>query len=574
MKKHILTIAAILLIAITALGAVLFLATSGEDTHLSHESPTFPALHITSSYDPFTVERNFWHNGTLTLTNTEEAYAFSDVDVRIRGRGNSTWVRGGEKRPLRLRFEEARSFLGSDYAHRDWILLANHFDASLMRNYAAFHLANSLDGLDFTPFSRFVHLYVNGEYRGVYQLTDERDVGPGRAPLTFDPDPAISEYFFELDGHIVGWLAEGNVEGEDFFTVNGMAYDIRFPSSNRWDGHLEYLQAFVQTVNDAIHSRDFAAIEAMIYLPSFVDFYIVQELTKNIDVGAFSVFMTVRGQGEDRRLHFGPVWDFDRSIGNTLYWPEPEHIHAAYRNEWFRELLETPEVFALVADRWNEVRDAEIAQTIAHTRYTAERYQSEFERNFERHPGLLGRPHQPTPEELWRIDSFMGHVNYMTDWLEARVGWLDDFFNDRPPQHIDWFSERYDPEWALVLYYTYESPITVIVDGETQALATSPVLLENRLLIPAQELETVLGLRVSYDSATELLTLERNATMVTHRVGSSVFTINDVEIESTSSMIVRDYIYVPLRTIADILGYEIEWQRGARTVIIRSPADE
>lgn len=582
MKKRVGFIAAFLVTAGLVLAATFFL-TDREEAYLPpppdttvHETdglavepelpPGLPVLHITSSYDPFTVERNFWHDGTLTLSDTE--YGFSEEAVRIRGRGNSTWLRGEDKRPLRLRFPEARHVFGSEYAHRDWILLANHFDAALLRNHTALHLASQLENLDFTPTSHHVHLYANGEYMGVYQLTDERDIGPGRLPLTFDPAPAVSEYLFELDGHLVGWQAEHNVEGEDFFKVDGMAYDIRFPGSDDWDGHLEYLHTFVQQVNDTIHTGDFAAIEALIDMPSFVDFYLVQEATKNADVGMFSVFMTLRGQGDDRRVYFGPAWDFDRSFGNTLDWPEPDDVYAAFQNDWFAALLDIPEIFTLVADRWNEIRDTAISDTIANVRDIATRYEADFVRNFERHPHILGRPHRPTPQQLWEIDSFMGHVDYLTTWFEARVQWLDDFFNERPTEPTGWFPERHDRHWALIQYHTYGYPITVTVDGEVQDVSPPPFLLGELTMVPIHEFVEIFGLTVVHDPDAERLTISQGATTITHTIDSDVFTVNGVAITSHPAIVIRDYVYVPIRVLVDALGYEVAWNEDSDTIEI------
>ena len=529
----------------------------------------FPALHLTSQYDPFTVERTFWHDGTLSVTSTVEEYAFTDAAVRIRGRGNSTWVQGADKRPLRLRFAEPIHLFDSDYAHRDWILLANHFDTSLMRNHMALHLASLLDGLDFTPSSRFVHLYVNEMYMGVYELTDERDVASGRAPLIFDADPTISEYFFELDGHLLGWQAADNVEGEDFFTIDDMAFDIRYPSSRDWSGHLEYLHDFVQNVHDTIYSRDFDAIAALIDLPSFIDFYLVQELTKNADVSAFSVFMTLRGQGEQRRIYFGPVWDFDRSSGNVLISPEPDYIFAAAQNTWFRELLEVPEIFTLVAARFNEIRDVQIADTIAHVRALAVQYEHSFDRNFDRHPNLLGQPHRPTPEKLWRIDSFMGHVDYLTAWLEARILWLDDFFNERPTTDTLWFDEPFDLFWALVLYHTYTRPIHIHIDDVPQQFSMAPIFIDSLIFLSAEEIGAAFDLTVSYDTQAQLLTIEGDNLLITHTATSNVFIVNDEEIASTpSSVIIREHVYIPLRILVDALGYSPTWEHGTRTTTI------
>ena len=407
----------------------------------------FPALHIVSGHNPFTVERDFWHDGVIALSGAGEGFNFDYEPVRLRGRGNSTWVRGPEKRSLRLRFPEARKMFDSEYAHRDWILLANLFDPAIVRNYSALYLASLLDNMDFTPSSWFVHLYVNGEYMGLYQLTDERDPAPGRGPLLFDPDPAISEYMFELDGHLTGWRAHEFELDVDFFMAGvgeaARPYDIRFPRQNDWDGHLEYLRDFVQNAYAVLQTRDFDAIAKVIDIPSFVDFYLVQEFMKNIDVADFSVFMTLRGQGDERRIHFGPVWDFDRSAGNTLYWTNYAHPHAALRNYWFGHLLATPEIFDIVARRWNEIRNGPIRQMINHIAGTAQNYEASFLRNFERHDHILGGEPEwfdMLPVETREIDSFRGQIEYLLRWYEGRVYWLDAFFNRR----YGWINEWWD----------------------------------------------------------------------------------------------------------------------------------
>jgi len=386
----------------------------------------FPVFWLTSELHPFEQERELWHDAFLS-----DFFQFEDIPVRLRGRGNSTWWRGEEKRPLRIRFEEPQTLLGSEHAAADWVLIANLFDLSLLRNHAAFYLADSLDGMDWAPFSRLVHLYINGEYYGVYQLADERDVGPGRAQLTFDVDPAVSEYFFEMDGRPETWLADGYVEDVDFFVVGERAYAIRFPHRREFDGHLEYLRDFVRGVDAAVHSRDLDAITAVLDLPSFVDFYLVQELFKNIDSGYRSVFLQVRGAGADRRLYHGPVWDFDRSAGNTLYWTEPNFIHSGVYNIWFRELLEVPAIKRMVIERWNEIQVFAVPGMLEHLDYLVYNYGHAFERNFERHVIFGTEPEwfAMLPQATREIDSFQGQAAYLMSWFRSRVHWLDTHFN-------------------------------------------------------------------------------------------------------------------------------------------------
>ena len=409
---------------------------SGED--LYYESEGFPSLRLRAEYDPFNQEREFWHYGTATMRGAGYGRNFANEEVRLRGRGNSTWWFGRDKRPLRLRFSPPRYMLGSCNPHRDWILLANHFDRSLMRNHVAFYLGGLLEGLDFTPMSRFVHLYVNNVYMGVYQLTDERNLGPGRTEIHLDSDPTLSEFMLEMDGR-VRYIPEN--EGLTWVRTNSGPLDIRFPSGDYHTlEHAAYVRAFINRVGSAISGGNFEEIARLIDIPSFVDFFLVQELIKNPDVGWSSVFMTLRGTGEGRRVFMGPLWDFDIAIGNYhdqahgrwamegKYGYSPYGLTAATRNSWFRDLMHVPEFAEITANRWKEIRDSQIAQTLRNIEYLAVTYEMEFNRNFQRHD-IMGIYLWQDPAHIIEIETFMGHVEFLLSWLERRIVWLDGYFS-------------------------------------------------------------------------------------------------------------------------------------------------
>jgi hypothetical protein len=528
-----------------------------------------PSLHISTELDPFDIERDLWHEGTIALAGATEAFAFEAVDARFRGRGNSTWWLGPDKRPLRFRLEEPMSLMGSAAVATDWILLANHFDRSLLRNYAAFHLAGQLDGLDFTPVPHHMHLYVNGEYMGVYLLTDERDVLPGRMELQRNQDSAPSDVFLELDLR----APDTGVENETFVMVNGLPYDVRWPgSSHRTPEFMAYVREHLETVRHTIRHGSFDEVSERIDLDSFIDFYIVQELFNNSEVFILSVFLHIRGEGDARRLYMGPVWDFDTAAGNRFGQPlghGPEYLYAAVFNYWYRALLEMPEFFDAVVARWNEVRYAQIAETIAHVHDIATRYQADFERNFERHP-VMGVPivQGTTPEdtipELLEINSFLGHAEHLITFLEARASWLDDFFNGRLPGH--------DPLQTLVRYHTYHRPLSLVIDGEYHPFAVPPIMLQYRVMLPLWDLAEALDLTATHDSATDIVTLERGATAFTHQIGTPFFAVNGVEFEfgTPSSLVIGGHIFLPLHIIATTFGFETDWEVDTRTVTIRT----
>ena len=522
----------------------------------------FPSVHLTSDLNPFTQERNYWHPGTVSITGVPDDQALDHVPARFRGRGNSTWWNGQDKRPLRIRFSEARPVLGSDSVARDWVLLANHFDRSLLRNYAALNLGLMLDGLGFTPVPRHVHLYVNGRYMGVYLLTDERDVNPGRMQLVADDDPTVSDFFLEKDAR----AHETGVLNETFISIHGVQYDLRWPSDLTPE-HVGYIKDYIGRVSYAIRRQRFDDILALIDLDSFVDFYIVQEFFKDVDSRDLSVFLHIQGTGDERRLFKGPVWDFDLAAGNAGHQPMgsgPEGLYTAVFNYWYRYLMRRPEFFEAVKNRWNEIRHVEIARTIEMISYSAVNYQDEFERNFRRHPGVFGRAQMPSPAIMLEIDTFMGHVEYLVDWLETRANWLDVYFNEE--LHGD------DHMWALVEYQSSTTPITIYnVHGERHEFTVPAISIQNRVLVPMCELEAIFELEIDYEFAhTGRIAMLHAGASITHRAGDLYIEVDGVKMEFTmpTAMSIRDYIFVPLWIFADALGYELGWDGLSRTVTV------
>ena len=499
---------------------------------------TLPVMIIESDYDPFTMDRELWHDGIISISGTED-YDFANEKARLRGRGNSTWWLGEDKRPLRFRFEEERSLMGSDYEATDWILLANLFDKSLIRNYSALTLAGNLDGLDFTPVPHHMHLYVNGEYMGVYLLVDERDVNEGRLELEFNIDPTISDYFFELD-------IRSADDVEDIVVVNGWPYDVRFPSASaRTQGHMSYLQTFIQTVSDLIRVGDLDEITNWIDMDSFVDFYIVQELFKNTDAYFTSIFMHIKGQGEDRRLFMGPVWDFDLCAGNVSglrMGHGPEHLHVAIFNYWYRYLMDIDEFRERVRDRWNEVKYNEISETLWHVRNTVSRYRLEFERNFERHDVLTTYVFHLTPSELVEIDNFIGHANHFQRWMVDRINWLDDYFNGR--------TEGYD---SLMAFVELHEEVIVFLDNERVETENPVIILNDRVLFSKNDiLELFESLEGYIINNNEILIYGDDYT-IKHIIGTGEFEINNIEYGygKPFSLRIGDQIFLPIWAIVE-----------------------
>ena len=522
----------------------------------------FPSIFITSPYSPF-EDRELWQDATISFTSPHGGFSFEKAEARVRGRGNSTWRDGPNKRPLRFTLAEALPLLPGSEA-RNWILLADYFDMSLLRNYSALYFGALLGRMSFVPSMQHLHLYVNGDYMGVYLLTDERDVGPGRLDIAWHQDPAKSGFFIELDAR----APDGGIENESFVMVNAMAYDIRYPgSSGRTPEHMQYVREYLEAVSFAIRYQSFDEVLALIDLDTFVDFYLVQELFKNMDVHSLSVFMYIDGVGDERRLYKGPIWDFDIAAGNHVSQPlgyRPEFLYAAVVNYWYRHLMKRPEFRDAVVLRWNEIVDLEVAQTISTIVELATRHKEDFERNFERHPNM-GAASTSRPPELLEIPGHMGQTLQLADWLKQRSAWLHEYFNYGIP--------GYDPMWALVEYYMFERPIHINVNGTYRHFDVSPIILRGRVMPPLHELAEIFEISVNDDFRNGWLVLEGEGTSVIHRVGSSIFTINGVNRDfGAASLAILDYVFVPINAIAAAFGLELEWNHSAHTVIITEQA--
>jgi hypothetical protein len=279
-----------------------------------------------------------------------------------------------------------------------------------------------------------------------------------------------------------------------------------------------------------------------------------------MDAYMFSVFMHITGEGEERRLFMGPLWDFDIVAGNAhvqQLGSGTEGLYIALFNYWFRNLMQRPEFFEAVATRWNEIRHVELAETFERVRATATRYQAEFEREFERHVN----PVPFTRAELAAIPNFMGHVEYLLNWYEARAMWLDGLFNGEFPE--------YCPLWRLVEYYKNESQVGIEINGTAPTFNMPLIRLPYATKIELQDAANLFNLQTT--STSEYIEMRHVNTVITHRIGSSIFEINGSEFRASAmSVNIREYTYIPLRAIAEILGYEVDWQEEERMVSLSS----
>lgn len=236
--------------------------------------------------------------------------------VMIRGRGNATWDL--KKKPYRIKFAQKTRLLCDDHANaRKWTLLANHGDKSLMRNALAAYIGD-LCGQPFTPSAKFIDLTLNGNYRGIYQISDQIEVRKHRVDIAKQDYPLTEEsnitggYLMEADGTI-----DFNAGYTGFWTPRGVPVNIHYPDKDEIDNQqLSYIRDFVTLFEYRLFDLDFNSSEGYRHYvdsTSLASWYIASEITANID---YLWSMYFYKEQDDQRLHFGPLWDYDIAFDN------------------------------------------------------------------------------------------------------------------------------------------------------------------------------------------------------------------------------------------------------------------
>lgn len=266
-----------------------------------------------------TGEAPYQVGATITLKDngsdkdTKHLAEFTDkVDIKVRG--NSTANPTNGKKAYRLKFpkKHKHDLLGLGYEKRNWALLANVFDHSMIRNALSYHLEKEV-GLDFCPGYKFVDLVINGNYRGTYQICDHVETGTNRVDVDED----------------AGWMVEFQGRGDMLdqplcFNQDGLQMNIKNPEPAD-ETNAEEVATFIAPFQEwftKTWSPQWKATDAygansgwrsVNDEESLMKFWIATELT-----GDYDGWMTVKAykEADEAKLHYGPVWDKDLAYGN------------------------------------------------------------------------------------------------------------------------------------------------------------------------------------------------------------------------------------------------------------------
>lgn len=275
--------------------------------------------------------------------------AAEPLPLLIRGRGNYTWT-GFDKKPYRLKLAEKADLLGLG-SNKHWALLAHADDSyGFLRNTMGFWLSREL-GMPWTPGQQPVEVVLNGDYIGLYFLTETIRVDKKRVNIVEQPDLAT-------DPEVItgGWLVElDNYPYDPHVTIregDGTELWFTYKTPEELSAQQEaYLTEQMQAINDGVYSSDRQACgwADLVDLETLAKFYIVQEVMDNYESFHGSCYLN-RQQGQDQKWMFGPVWDF----GSSLNEDKSRFITTGrqWHNAWIGQMCEFPAFMDVVKSLW------------------------------------------------------------------------------------------------------------------------------------------------------------------------------------------------------------------------------
>lgn len=365
------------------------------------------------------------------------------ADCSIKGRGNTTWTY--DKKAYTLRFDTKYPLLDLPES-KNYVLLALYADQSLMRYRLGEMLSESV-GLEYTMKLRYVDLWLNGQYMGVYGLTEKIEVEKNRVAITdyVNTSTPVNKmgYLLEFDDHLytnsteeqrASWRAVGKGYydasiNETFFYLNTLGTDwitIRTTNAkNLTADHVNYIYAVVSNAMDALKAGDYATISAYIDVESFVKWYLIEEYLNNTDSDmTSSVYMYIDVGG---KLCLGPLWDLDNCAGNHTATADAT-AHTLYDSDsgWFSYLFRCDEARRVLKAQWDAMQS-----TLGRVNETLDATQTLLTRaaalNFFRWP-TLGQTLDTQPAAIASADTFDAQVTYLKDYLARRQSALDAFY--------------------------------------------------------------------------------------------------------------------------------------------------
>lgn len=330
----------------------------------------------------------------------------------------------------------------------DWILHGPYSDKSLIRNVLIYDLARDMGR--YASRTKFVEMNINGQYNGLYVFMEKLKRDVQRIDINkLQVDENVGEdltggYIIKIDkSDKDGYTAENSFNSSYGASIDGTGSPIRFlyeypDFEDITPEQKNYITNYISDFEDALASDMFTDPElgyaAYVEVDSFVDFFILNEVSNNVDGYRISTWMH---KDKNEKLKMGPIWDFNLAFGNADYCSGGATNVWAYRfNErcpgdfwfvpfWWERLLQDPAFVARLKERWTELRGSTLADAAILGKIDA--YLATLNdataaaNNFNKWP-ILGNYVWPNN---FVGSSYGEEIGYLKQWISSRTQWLD-----------------------------------------------------------------------------------------------------------------------------------------------------
>ena len=383
-------------------------------------------LDISGSFERVTKEN--WVDCDVRLELGTKNYSSGNFvgSGQVKGRGNYSWEK--EQKPYSINFEKDVSLLDIP-ATRKYAIVSTVLDASLVRNLVMYSAGQDLKGIDYMVKAEPVEVYLNGQFNGIYTLCERIRISKTKINETeASPDNVNGAYLLEKT--VTGKMSSSDIYVEAPFlghpNSSGQKDIFVFKDPDTADSAMKKkISDIVNNVHNAIMSDSETAYLRYIDLDSWLDFIIMQEVSKNVDGDLkTSSFFLVRS-GSDV-LEFTSLWDFDIAFGvadwnnddrgsgvtisGTPFGNTPTKFMTIQPScPWFEALYEKESFRNALMERYTEYRYTVIENMLAKIDYYAAYMLNSAENNVK----------YLEPSEIRE------GVEDLKQWLEKRLEWLD-----------------------------------------------------------------------------------------------------------------------------------------------------
>lgn len=361
----------------------------------------------------------------------DEPSVSSDMMIHVRGRSSRRFDKSnygvtlidenGKNNP--------QSVMGMD-AHHEWVMHGPFLDKTLIRNYMWYNIAGEI--MDYAPNVRFCEVMVNGEYQGVYVMTEKITAGKDGSRLNLEvnrKDNTFTGYLLRVDQGSRNEMK--NINNFSTYSMRLAAeqvFNIEYPGMANLTPELkEAITQDVSAFEKALYSYDYDNKKYGYYrridVESFVDYFLINELTCNVDAGALSTYVYRDVDGLFRMC----VWDFNNSC--DMYQegevnPRSFFLHNTF---WYYMLTKDEDFTEQIIRRCRELQNTVFNEEFlyAYIDDVVEYLGDAIDRNFAKWGYTFDEEFQLLDTEEREIHSYNEAIGQLKKFLHIRISWLD-----------------------------------------------------------------------------------------------------------------------------------------------------